>query len=90
MFNWKMLLLLLLPSKMILVNEHGDFFWLDRQNLPILRQFIGSRWGVGGDSLIRSLVRVIAFPFVLALLALTAVVTYAVRWTRLLYWRLGG
>src|SRR5262245_52795247 len=28
MFNWKILLLFLLPSKIIIVNENGDFFWL--------------------------------------------------------------
>ncbi len=33
LFNWKLALLLLLPSKLLVVNEHGDFFWLDRVNL---------------------------------------------------------
>src|SRR5712672_1807681 len=36
MFNWKMILLFLLPSKILLVNENGDFFWLDRPNIHTL------------------------------------------------------
>lgn len=87
MFNWKMALLLLLPSKILLVNENGDFFWLDRPNLPTLRQFVGTRLGMNGEGLLRGASRVAAFPFVLLFLLLVAAVTYSKRWSRLLWWR---
>lgn len=87
MFNWKLLLLLLLPSKIIIINEHGDFFWLDRKHLSVLRSFVGARLGVGGDALFRALFQVLLFPFVFLYLAGYALVTYLARWTRLLVWK---
>jgi hypothetical protein len=88
MFTWKMLLLVLLPSKILLVNENGDFFWLDRANLSTLRQFMGARLGMNGEGLLRGLCRVVMFPFVFVFLLLAAATSYLVRWTRLLYWKL--
>jgi hypothetical protein len=90
MFNWKMLLLLTLPSKTIIINEHGDFFWLDRKHLSVLRSFIGARLGVGGDALLRAVTQVLLFPFVFVYLAGYALVTYLARWTRLLIWKVIG
>ena len=88
MFNWKMLLLVLLPSKILLVNENGDFFWLDRPNLPTLRQFLGARLGMNGEGLLRGLCRAVAFPVVFLFLLLSAGISYVMRWARLLYWKL--
>jgi hypothetical protein len=88
MFNWKILLLLLLPSKIIVVNENGDFFWLDRSNLSILRQFLGARWGVNGEEMVRAFCRLLAFPFVLLFLLVSGLITYVKRWVRLAFWRL--
>jgi hypothetical protein len=90
LFNWKAALLLLLPSKILLINENGDFFWLDRPNLPTLRQFVGARLGMNGEGMLRGLCRVIAFPFVLVFLMLAACVTYTMRWSRLLWWKVFG
>ena len=88
MYNWKLLLLFWLPSKIIIINEHGDFFWFDRKNLAVLRSFVGARFGVGGDALLRALCQVLLFPFVFLYLILYALVTYLARWTRLLAWKL--
>ncbi len=88
MFNWKMILLATLPSKILLINENGDFFWLDRPNLPTLRQFLGARLGMNGEGMVRGLTRVLTFPFVFLFLLLVAAVTYFMRWTRLAYWKL--
>ncbi len=90
MFNWKILLLALLPSKIIVINEHGDFFWLDRKNLKILRSFVGARLGVGGDAFLRAISQLLVFPFVLLYLVFYALVTYLARWTRLLLWKVSG
>ena len=88
LFYWKAALLLLLPSKILLINENGDFFWLDRPNLPTLRQFVGARLGMNGEGMLRGVCRVVSFPFVLAFLMLAGAFTYLMRWTRLLYWKL--
>ena len=87
MLKWKLVLLLLLPSKMLVVNENGDFFWLDRTNMSTVRQFLGSRWGVNGDDLVRGICRWAAFPFVFLFLLVTGMLTYAWRWLRLLAMR---
>ena len=90
MFNWKMLLLAALPSKIIVINEHGDFFWLDRKNLRVLRSFVGARLGVGGDAFLRTISQVLVFPFVFLFLVFYTLVTYLARWTRLLLWKVTG
>jgi hypothetical protein len=86
--TWKLALLLLLPSKLLIVNENADFFWLDRSNLGVIRQFMAVRAGVGGAEFLRSAFRIAVFPFVLIFLAISALCAYAVRWTRLLVWSL--
>jgi hypothetical protein len=88
LFYWKAALLLLLPSKILLINENGDFFWLDGPNLPTLRQFVGARLGMNGEGMLRGVCRVVSFPFVLVFLVLAAALTYMTRWSRLLYWKL--
>ena len=88
MFNWKILLLLLLPSKLIFVNENGDFFWLDRANLAALRQFLGARWGGSGEDSVRGICRLLLFPFVFLFLLFSGALAYLRRWMRLAWWRL--
>lgn len=88
LFPWKIALALLLPSKLVVVNENGDFFWLDWSNHAVLRQFLGARLGVDGSEVLRAAGRVLFFPAVLAFLAVYALAAYAGRWARLLRWRL--
>ena len=90
MVNWKFLLLAMLPSKIIVINEHGDFFWLDRKHLRVLRTFVGARLGVGGDAFLRAISQLLVFPFVFLYLVLSTLVTYLARWTRLLLWKVSG
>ncbi len=82
---WKLALLALLPSKILVVNENGDFFWLDWANRHVLAQFLGARAGLDGFALLRSTCRTLAFPFVFAFLAVYALVAYSRRWVRLLF-----
>ncbi len=88
LLRWKVLLLFLLPSKLLVVNENGDFFWLDWSNREVLRQFLGARAGLDGLELFRAAVRVLLWPFVFLFLAGGALLAYLGRWTRLLYWSL--
>lgn len=85
--RWKLALLVLLRAKILVVNENGDFFWLDWPNRRVIAQFLGARAGLDGFALLRSTCRVLAFPFVFAFLALYALFAYSRRWLRLLAWK---
>lgn len=87
---WKLALMALLPAKLLVVNENGDFFWLDWRNRTVLKQFMGSRMGVDGLELLRTVSRVLVFPLVFVFLALGALAAYSRRWLRLLGWSLSG
>lgn len=86
--SWKLLLMLLLPSKLLVVNENGDFFWLDWSNRHAMRQFLAARAGVDGSEVLRITCRVLSFPFVFLFLAGNALFAYLSRWLRLLSWSL--
>jgi len=87
MLPWKLLLMLLLPSKVLVVNENADFFWLDWGNRAIARQFLVVRAGVNGAEFLRAACRLLLLPLVFVFLAVNALFAYAVRWARLLSWR---
>jgi len=85
---WKLLLALLLPSKLLVVNENGDFFWLDWSNRATMSQFLAARAGVDGSEVFRIACRVLLFPFIVLFLAVNTLVAYLGRWMRLLSWNL--
>jgi len=87
LWRWKILALAVLPAKVIIVNEHADFFWLDWENLATLRRLMGIRWGVNLDELLFTLLRAVAFPFTLLLLLATAGFLYMRRARRLFFWK---
>ena len=55
---------------MLIVNENGDYFWLDRGNWRIIRRFVLFRSGLSGAGAVRTLARLAAFPFTLTYLML--------------------
>jgi hypothetical protein len=67
------------PAKIFVINENGDYFWLDRHHLASLRQFVLYRSGLAGAGAVRSLVRLISFPFTLLYLLLYATAVHARR-----------
>jgi hypothetical protein len=77
--KWKWMLAALIPAKLFIINENGDYFWLDRVHLSSIRQFILFRSGLGGSGAVRSLVRLIAFPFGLFYLLLYATLAHTRR-----------
>ena len=87
LFWWKLAILVLAPAKILVVNEHGDFFWLDWGNRAVVRQFMLARAGVNGAEILRRACRILVFPFVFLFLGLYALCAYLVRWTRLLAWK---
>jgi len=62
MAPWRWAALAYLPSKILIVNENADFFWLDRGHLSALTQFLQHRSGLGGESALRTLSRFVLFP----------------------------
>ena len=62
----------MLPAKLLIINENGDYFWVDRGNLRVMRGFIAHRGGFSGAGLGRTIARFLIFPFTLAYLLLFA------------------
>lgn len=70
--TWKWVIAARVPAKVLIVNENGDYFWLDRGHLAHIRRFAAYRAGFSGAGAARSLARVLVFPFTLLYLLLYA------------------
>lgn len=79
MTRWKWVLALRIPAKVFVINENGDYFWLDRYHWSNLRQFVLYRSGLAGAGAVRTLARVLAFPFTFLFLLLYATTVHARR-----------
>ena len=79
MLKWKWALAWHIPAKIFLINENGDYFWLDRGNFALLRQMVLLRSGLAGAGAVRTLARIVSFPFTLAYLLLYATTVHARR-----------
>ncbi len=77
MTKWKWLIALRVPAKVFIVNENGDYFWLNREN----RASSGnSRWCAPGSTAPARrarLARLAAFPFAVIYLLLYALFAHA-------------
>jgi hypothetical protein len=88
LMKWKWFLVLRLPSKIFVINENGDFFWLDRKHLPAIWRFAVARGGLSGTGAVRTPLRLVSVPFALAYLMLYAAVAHARRLVRM-GWTMG-
>jgi hypothetical protein len=79
MTKWKWMLALRIPAKIFIINENGDYFWLDRGHLATVREFVFLRSGLAGTGAVRTLARTISFPFTLAYLLLYATIVHTRR-----------
>jgi hypothetical protein len=79
MTKWKAALTWKIPAKVFVINENGDYFWLDRLHLSPIRQFVLLRAGLGEAGAARTLVRMVSFPFTLVYLLLYATAVHARR-----------
>jgi hypothetical protein len=84
MTKWKWALAARLPGKVFVVNENGDYFWLDHGHLANIRYFILFRAGLTGSGAVRTLARVVLFPFSLLYLILYAAAVHLRRSLRTL------
>ncbi|MGA2185760.1 MAG: hypothetical protein ABSH47_22305 [Bryobacteraceae bacterium] len=83
--RYKFALAALLPAKVLIINENGDYFWFDRGSFGILGRLFAARAGLAGDSGLRTLARIAGFPFTLALLLGFAARVHLMRQLRLLF-----
>ena len=72
MTKWKWALLARVPAKFFILNENGDYFWLDWSQWRTIRHFILYRTGLAGAGAVRTLARLALFPITLAYLLLYA------------------
>ncbi len=79
MTKWKWVLALRLPAKVFIINENGDYFWLDRGHISTIREFVFMRSGLAGAGAVRILARLFSFPFTLVYLLLYATTVHARR-----------
>ena len=84
MTKWKWVLAARLPAKIFILNENGDYFWLDRGHLTTIRQFVLFRAGLTGAGAVRTLARLVSFPFTLLYLILYALTVHLRRKLRTL------
>lgn len=82
MTKWKWMLCARLSGKVFVLNENGDYFWLDRGNLAAIRYFVLFRAGLTGAGAVRTLARVVLFPFSLLYLILYAITVHFRRIVR--------
>jgi hypothetical protein len=79
MTKWKWMLAARLPGKVFVLNENGDYFWLDRGHLATIRHFVLFRSGLTGAGAVRTLARLVLFPFTLLYLILYAATVHLRR-----------
>ena len=84
MLKWKWWLGWKLRSKIFIVNENGDFFWLDRGHWRTILEFVLFRAGLTGTNAVPAIVRLVFFPVTLAYLLLYAGTVHLRRRIRLL------
>ncbi len=79
MTKWKWALAWHLPCKVLIVNENGDCFWLDRANWRTACHFVLFRAGLTGADAVPTLLRVASFPLTVTYLLLYAAVIHLRR-----------
>jgi len=82
MTKWKWMIALRVPAKVFILNENGDYFWLHRENAAILREFALVRAGLSGAGAVRTVGRLLLFPFAVIFLLLYALQAHARRMLR--------
>ncbi len=79
MTKWKWALAARVPAKVFVLNENGDFFWLDRSQLGTMCRFVLFRAGLSGAQAAPTLLRLLLFPFTVLYLLLYAAAMHTRR-----------
>jgi hypothetical protein len=77
--RWKWLITVSVPAKLLVINESGDCFWADRENWSAIRQFVASRSGLTGATVLRSILQIVVLPLTLLWLVFFAAGAHTVR-----------
>ena len=83
MSKWKWWLAAKVPAKFFVINENGDYFWLNRENAASVRHFMLVRLGLSGAGAARTLGRLLIFPFSVLFLLLYAGIAHLRRFLRM-------
>jgi hypothetical protein len=83
MNKWKWWLVAKVPAKFFVINENGDYFWLNRKNAKAMRGFVLVRMGLSGAGAPRTFLRLLVFPFAVLYLLLYAGTVHLRRFLRL-------
>ena len=79
MTKWKWSLAARLPAKVFILNENGDYFWVDYGHWSVIRHFALFRLGLAGAGAVRTLARLALFPLTLLYLLCYAAVAHLTR-----------
>ena len=77
--KWKWLIMLSVSAKLLIINESGDCFWCDRNNWSAIRQFVASRSGITGATVLRSILQTAVLPLTFFGLVFFAAGAHTVR-----------
>ncbi len=70
--RWKWILAARLPAKVFVLNENGDYFWIDRGHAGAIRGFVAYRAGLSDAGAVRTLAQAALLPFTFLYLLLYA------------------
>ena len=84
MTKWKWALAAQVPAKFFVLNENGDYFWLDWGHWRVMLNFTLYRAGLTGAAAIPTIGRLVFFPVTLAYLLLYAGFVHLRRKLRML------
>lgn len=82
MTKWKWALVAQVPAKTFLLNENGDYFYLDRGHWRTLKHFVLFRAGLAGSEGVTTVLRLALFPFTFTYLLLFAAYVHLRRLVR--------
>ena len=83
MTKWKWAIAFGVPAKVFVLNENGDYFWMDWSNWATMRHFVLFRAGLAGPGAVRTIGRLFLFPLTLLYLLSFAAIVHTKRWARL-------
>lgn len=84
MTKWKWMLAARLRAKVFVLNENGDYFWLDRGHWRVMSHFAFYRAGLTGAEAIPTIARLLFFPVTFSYLLLYAAFVHLRRKVRTL------
>lgn len=82
MTKWKWTIAWKVPAKLFILNENGDYFWVDRGHGKTVRHFVLFRAGLSGAGAVATLFRLTMFPLTLIYLLLFAATVHLRRKAR--------